>query len=207
MHPRGLRCSSLEYCWYCWHRALPARRDSPVSVRRQTRTSGCRTLASGRQRRVGSDEAQAARNPRRIESARPHAVRRRHAPRPVRNHRPARRGRHGRGLPRARHPARSHGRHQGAHRRARGRFGIAAALRAGGARDCRAERSAHLHHPRRRPPRRARLPGARVSRRRDARGPAAPIAGRCRSTRRSRSRSRSATRSTARIAPASSIAI
>ena len=127
-------------------------------------------------------------------------------PRPVRDPRAARRGRHGRGVPRPRHEARARGGDQGA----------AASVATDAERLARFEREAQLlaslNHPHI-----ASIYGFEVGRRdaflvhragrgRDARRTASPRR-RCRSTKRSRSRARSPRRSRRRTRRASSTAI
>ena len=123
----------------------------------------------------------------------PHAPRGRNPPRPVRGHGAARGGRDGRGVPRARHPARARGRDQGA-ARAPGREPRAArALRARGARGGGAQPPQHPRAARRRPRGRDGLRRDGAARGRDA-ARAAAARDRCRRARppTTRPRSRSA---------------
>ena len=122
--------------------------------------------------------------------------------RSLRNPRAARRGRDGRGVPRARHAARPRRRDQGAaaapDREPRG----ARALRARGEDRLVAQPPAHLHALRRRPRGRHRLPGDGAGRGRDA-GARGSRRARCRRRKCCGSARRSPTRSTARTARAS----
>ncbi len=90
------------------------------------------------------------------------------APGTLRDRRAARRGRHGRGLSRARHAPRPRRRDQGPARGVRRRPGSPAALRAGGARRRRAQPSEHPRDPRLRDARRRAVRRLGAARGRDA---------------------------------------